>query len=578
MPLRGPSQVSFYVAGAALAFTACTEDARVADASAGAVVDAGASADEQGGLDARAPSDDGGSTSADAPRDAALGADAAVAVSDAGMDDDGGPLPVVALDEALRARAEAGMAPLAVWYNTATGLWNGSDWWTSANQLETVIDYTRETGDPSYADEVDLTFERNKARDFDQYGFYDDDGWWALAWVKAYDLTHQQKYLDMAKTIFRRMAGGWDEKCGGGIYWASAKAGSDGLKNKNAIPNSLFLTLAARLHLRTPGDSGPGSFLDWAQREWAWFKATGMIDARHLVIDGLDNLSSCKASGPVFTYNNGSLIGGLTELALATGDGALLDEASAIAEATMSRMADARGILVETPCGGDICVQFKGVFMRNLALLNQRAPKRAYRTYMRLQSDHLWNEHRDADSHFGYAWQTPLASSQETPTPARQSSALDALVAAVRSSSMNLALAGSASAVDAPCSPSEGPRNAIDGSSRGGNKWCTGGAEDKTLTLDLGAVRSVVGFRVRHAGAGGEDPGWNTRDFEILTSGDGQRFAPAVVVTGNTADVTTHGIPATALRYVRLHVTRGQTADDALATRIYELEVFGETW
>lgn len=39
--------------------------------------------------------------------------------------------------------------------------------------------------------------------------YYDDEGWWALAWIAAYDLTQNQDYLNMAITIFNDMAGGW---------------------------------------------------------------------------------------------------------------------------------------------------------------------------------------------------------------------------------------------------------------------------------------------------------------------------------------------------------------------------------
>jgi len=381
--------------------------------------------------------------------------------------------------------------------------------------------------------------------------------------------------LDMAKTIFARMSGGWDNKCGGGIYWASAKAGSDGLKNKNAIPNSLFLTTAARLHQRTPGDSGAGSYLDWAEREWAWFKGTGMITADHQVVDGLNNLTDCQPAGPIFTYNQGSLIGGLVELSLSAGDASSLDEANAIAHATMTKMADANGILLEAPCGGDICVQFKGVFMRNLAYLNRVHPLPEYRTYMKLQSDNLWNANRNTQNdEYGYEWQKPF---DNTPTASRQSSAIDALIAAVRSNEMNLALVGaSASATNAaPCSQAESPSMAIDGSSRWDSKWCAGGAGGQTLTVDLGSSRSIVGFRVQHAGSGGENSAWNTRDFEIETSADGGTWTRAVTVTGNTSDITTHPVNPVTARQVRLHVTTAQTATDFVAARIYELEIFG---
>jgi hypothetical protein len=262
-------------------------------------------------------------------------------------------------------------------------------------------------------------------------------------------------------------------------------------------------------------------------------------------------------------------MGGLVDLAAATGDASLLDEASAIAHATITNMNE-NGILKETPCGGDICTQFKGVFMRNLALLYQVRPEPAFLTFMRKQSDQLWEHNKNEQNQFGYEWHLPF----DKATASRQSSALDALVAAVSSSNLNLALGATASGSPA-CSPAEAAANAADGSSRAGSKWCAGGAGNQDLTLDLGAAYSVVGFRVRHAGAGGENSAWNTRDFEIATSEDGQNWTSAVTVTGNTADVTTHPVPALSARHVRLHITTAQTATDFVAARVYELEVYG---
>ncbi len=483
----------------------------------------------------------------------------------------GGPQPTLEGEcTDMRSRSEAGMAPLATWYDTSTGLWNHNDWWTSANQLETVIDYSRETGDTKYFDEIENTFVKNAAGNFDQFGYYDDDGWFAIAWIKAYELSHQQKYLDMAKTIFKRMSGGWDSKCGGGIYWASAKAGDVGLKNKNAIPNELFLAAAARLHRLTPGDAGAGSYLDWAKREWAWFKGTGMINADHQIVDGLTNLTDCKPSGPIFTYNQGSIIGGLVDLAASTDDTTLLDAASDIAHATMTKMADANGILKEAPCGGDICVQFKGVFMRNLAYLYRARPLPEFQAYMRKQSDQIWNKNNNGMAQFGYEWQLAF----DKATASRQSSALDALNAAIIASNMNLAL-GATVIVGANSCSDGAISQAIDGSSRWGSKWCAGGGGAQTLSIDLGALHNVVGFRLRHAGAGGENIGWNTRDFEIEVSQDNMTWSQVVKVTGNTADVTTHPIPMVNARYARLHVTTPQTDTDFLATRVYEFEVYG---
>jgi hypothetical protein len=430
----GRPDASGAAGAAAGAGGAGTSGAAGAAAGSGAAGEAGSSGGAGTGVAGAGPAGTSGAAGAtagaDAGTDAGAGAGGAAGKGGAGTGGDAGVQPP--RDEALKTRAAAAMVPLQAWYNTSTGLWQTNDWWTSANQLEAVVDYTRETGDMKYLADLENTFVKNQASNFDRYGFYDDDGWWAITWIKAYDLTQKTKYLDMAKTIFKRMSGGWDTKCGGGIYWASAKNTQDGLKNKNAIPNSLFMQTAAKLHLRTPGDMGPGSFLDWAQRDWAWFKGTGMLTAKHQVIDSLDGLTTCKPTGPIFTYNNGVLLGALVDLAAGTGDKTLLDEADAIAHATMSMMNDGKGTLKEAPCGGDICTQFKGVFMRNLLLLYQTKPAADLAMYARHQSDAIWMTTRNDMDQLGYQWHLPF----DKATASRQSSALDALIAAYATSGM----------------------------------------------------------------------------------------------------------------------------------------------
>jgi hypothetical protein len=142
---------------------------------------------------------------------------------------------------------------------------------------------------------------------------------------------------------------------------------------------------------------------------------------------------------------------------------------------------------------------------------------------------------------------------------------------------MNIAIGAAASGA-ANCGATETADRAFDGASSWDSKWCAGGAGGQVLSVDLGSQRYIVGFRARHAGAGGENSTWNTRDFEIQTSPDGTTWTTVVTVTGNTADVTTHPIPAVTARYVRLHVTTAQTATDTVAARIYELEVNGISW
>jgi len=316
----------------------------------------------------------------------------------------------------------AGMTALQIFYNTSTGLWDTSKWWQAGNALETTIDYSRITNTKTYHSNILNTFEKHKKSNFLDQWFYDDDGWWALTWIKAYDLTGETQYLDMAKTIFNNMKGGWDSTCGGGVWWKKKRT------YKNAITNELFLSVAARLHLRTPGDNGPGSYLDWAQRTWNWFKNSGLINKSNLVNDGLND--SCKNNGQTtWTYNQGVILGGLVDLYKSTNDPSLLAQAQAIADAAIKKLAP-NGILRE-PCEPSDCgedgPQFKGIFMRNLYYLYQTTNKQAYKNFITQNANSIWLNSRNSANHFGLSWAGPFDSADA----ARQSSAMDTINAAI---------------------------------------------------------------------------------------------------------------------------------------------------
>jgi hypothetical protein len=64
------------------------------------------------------------------------------------------------------------------------------------------------------------------------------------------------------------------------------------------------------------------------------------------------------------------------------------------------------------------------------------------------QSDQLWERNKNAQQQFGYPWHWAF----DKASASRQSSALDALVAAVASSNLNLGLGATATG-SAPCTP-----------------------------------------------------------------------------------------------------------------------------
>ena len=328
---------------------------------------------------------------------------------------------------AYLAHAASGINALLGWYNTASGLYNTTGWWNSANATTVLANYSLAAGSKQYVSTLANTFTaaQNTNSGFINH-YYDDEGWWALAWISAFDLTHNAQYLTMAQSIFADMAGGWDTStCGGGIWWSKDRT------YKNAIANELFLSVAAHLANRVP-DSQRSQYANWSRREWNWFAASGMINAQNLINDGLNssNPAACTNNKQTtWSYNQGVILGGLAEYGRFKRDPALLVHAAQIANAAVTSLTDANGILhepCEPNCGAD-GPQFKGIFARNLMRLHQTAPSPAYLSFARKNADSIWDNDQGANVRFGLIWSGPFDSADA----ARQSSAIDAIVAAV---------------------------------------------------------------------------------------------------------------------------------------------------
>ena len=226
----------------------------------------------------------------------------------------------------------------------------------------------------------------------------------------------------MAETIFANIAAEWDTgTCGGGVWWQKPS------HYKNAIANELFLTVVASLANRTIGSTS-AAYLAWAQKEWTWFMASGMINSQNLINDGLTstNPNACANNGETtWTYNQGVILGGLVELYKADRDPALLPQAAEIANAAIANLT-VNGILVESTISGNDAPQFKGIFVRNLVPLYNAVPTAQYKAFVDANANSIWANEQGPGYEFGASWQGPFDSADAT----RQSSALDVLVAA----------------------------------------------------------------------------------------------------------------------------------------------------
>lgn len=329
-----------------------------------------------------------------------------------------------------------GVETMLSWRDQNTGVWETAGWWNSANVMTAMLRYRAVSGDKqidAVASDVLLKAQHYKVG-VDSLGkdrfcenfnndYLDDQGWWALAWVEAYKLTQDQKYLNMAETIYITISEGWNQEYGGGIYWK---------KNpwvyKNAIANNLYTLLAARLYKLTDKESYRKRFLEGSD----WMLQSGMINhANWQVEDGLQN-DGTPNSGQYYTYNQGVCLATLAERFEITGERQYLTMAENIADATLSRMTTEDGILKElkqsTEPSGD-GVQFKGIFIRHLAYLYSVDHQERYKAFILKNAQSIIkNDYDEASKSFGCYWYGPFHKVQ----PAAHSCALDCIIEAVR--------------------------------------------------------------------------------------------------------------------------------------------------
>jgi predicted alpha-1,6-mannanase (GH76 family) len=352
--------------------------------------------------------------------------------------------------------AKDALNTLQTWYNVTSGLWDTTGWWNSANcitvlgdlaAIDVSVKWTVSNvfaNTFSQAQKHNLQMKKVILPNFNYRSFYedfpigmllpqtinpkgflndyyDDEGWWALAWIQAYDVTYNPSYLIMAQDIFADMKKGSTTPCGSGIWWDKDHT------YVNAIANELYFSVAAHLANRVPLNR---DYLNTAKSQWTWFQQSGMINSQNLVNDGLT--TECVNNGQtVWSYNQGVIVGALVELAAATRNSAYLTTAKNIATAAITALSDSNRILhdpCEPNCGAD-GAQFKGVFMRNLQKLQQVSPDDAYLTFIAANADSIWaNDRDDGTNELSVNWAGPFISPANAST---QSSALDALVAAV---------------------------------------------------------------------------------------------------------------------------------------------------
>jgi predicted alpha-1,6-mannanase (GH76 family) len=193
----------------------------------------------------------------------------------------------------------------------------------------------------------------------------DDWLWYIITNLKAYAKFNNKDYLDEAVKRFEdKVDPYWDDTCKGGIWWDEKRG------YKNAISNELYLYATTELYLLTH----ESSYLEKAQKEWDWFRESGLINKLNLINNGLDKCQNNNQE--CWTYNQGVILGGLVNLWRITKDTTYMQKAYELADGVYNskisnkdQLVSDNGILLEAKQSSLNSDQqmFKGIYMHYLA-------------------------------------------------------------------------------------------------------------------------------------------------------------------------------------------------------------------
>lgn len=183
-------------------------------------------------------------------------------------------------------------------------------WWESGAAWGGMIEYWHYTEDARFNNVTyeALTYQLSLSptRDFNipGEGFdtgNDDQAFWVIAAMSAAEYGFPEPtspmptWLQVAINAFEAFTQRWakdSSTCGGGLRWQFQET-KDGWNYKNAISNSLFFQISARLARYT----GNQAYVDWSHRIWDWSVDIGLIDNIYNVFDGSDVLLNCSQLG-----------------------------------------------------------------------------------------------------------------------------------------------------------------------------------------------------------------------------------------------------------------------------------------
>ncbi|HEY3389448.1 MAG TPA: glycoside hydrolase family 76 protein, partial [Prolixibacteraceae bacterium] len=210
-------------------------------------------------------------------------------------------------------------APDKYFNSNNSGLKN-FQYWPQAHALDIMVDAYVRNNNNIYKTTIDQWYDGVKQGNGNTFlnQYYDDMEWNALAMLRAYNATSEEKFKTAAIDVWKDIQTGWNTNAGGGIAWKK-----DQLYSKNACSNGPACIIAARMYQQF----GDVKDKEWALKIYDWEKEYLFNPGNGAVYDNIDSRTGFVQQSWIFTYNEGTFMGSALELYKITGEKGYLNDA-----------------------------------------------------------------------------------------------------------------------------------------------------------------------------------------------------------------------------------------------------------